>query len=179
MARPRREDFAGAFHHVMNRGARRQPIFKLPDDCQTFLDILEDTAIRSGLEVHAYALMPNHYHLLVRSVRGNISDAMQYLNGRYTSGMNERHRWDGPLFRGRFRSQLVGDQSYLRMVLAYIHLNPLRARLVARLSSDAWTSHRAYVGLAPRPKWLTTAFFLSDLGGEKGVESFVRSVHCG
>ena len=70
MPRPQREDFPGAFHHVMNRGARRAPIFKLPDDCAGFLDHLADTVSRFGLEIHAYSLMPNQYHLLARSIGG-------------------------------------------------------------------------------------------------------------
>jgi putative transposase len=179
MPRPKREDFPGAFHHVMNRGARRQPIFKVPDDCQAFLDVLADVVARSDVEVHAYSLMPNHYHLLVRSMRGNLSEAMQQLDGSYTLRMNRRHRWDGPLFRGRFKSQILADPDYRRMALAYIHLNPVRARLVPRLSSDAWTSHRAYVNLNRAPRWLTTSHFLKDLGGVKGVGRFVQSVHEG
>jgi putative transposase len=179
MPRPKREDFSGAFHHVMNRGARKQPIFKLPSDCQGFLDLVGDTASRFGIEVHAYSLMPNHYHLMVRSVSGNLSEAMQHLNGNYTLWLNRRHSWDGPVFRGRFKSQLVADESHLRILLAYIHLNPLRARLVSRLTSEAWTSHRAYLGLEQPPGWLTTRLFLDLLDGTQGLNEFVHSVHQG
>jgi putative transposase len=179
MPRPKREDYPGAFHHVMNRGARRAPIFKLKDDCVGFLDLLGDTVGRFGLEVHAFSLMPNHYHLLVRSRLGNLSEALQHLNGNYTQWLNRRHRWDGPVFRGRFKSQLVTDEKHLRYLLAYIHLNPVSVHLVPRLTSEAWTSHRAYIRRENRPEWLSTGLFLELLGGPKKLHEFVLSVHRG
>jgi REP element-mobilizing transposase RayT len=172
-------DYPGAWQHVMQRGARRAPIFKLGDDCTGFLEIVREMLDRFGLEVHAYSLMPNHYHLLIRSVGGNLSPGMQYLNGTYTLWLNGRHRWDGPVFRGRFRSQLVEGEEHLRVLIAYIHLNPLRALLVRRLLDEAWTSYRAYVGKEPVPEWLSTKLFLDLLGGPKKLHDFVLSVHRG
>jgi REP element-mobilizing transposase RayT len=134
---------------------------------------------RLGLEVHAYALMPNHHHLLVRSVHGNLSEGMQYLHGTYTLWLNRRHRWDGPVFRGRFRSQLVDDETYLRTLLAYIHLNPVEAHLVRRLQDECWTSHRAYIGKEEAPAWLTTRVFLDLFGGAEQLHGFVQSVRRG
>ncbi|MBI5526624.1 MAG: transposase [Deltaproteobacteria bacterium] len=179
MARQKREDFAGAWHHVMHRGARRAPIFKVPADCQGFVDAAKEMVSRFGVEVHAYALMPNHYHLLVRSVSGNLSEAMQYLNGMYTLWLNARHHWDGPVFRGRFRNQLVTAEGHLRILLAYIHLNPVEAHLVTRLSDQAWTSHRAYVGKEEAPEWLTTKLFRDLLGGPAKLHEFVLSYRRG
>jgi putative transposase len=163
----------------MNRGARRQPIFKLPGDCQAFLDLVSDTVGRFGIEVHAYSLMPNHYHLLVHSVLGNLSEAMQHLNGNYTMLLKRRHVWDGPVFRGRYRNQVVNDESHLRILLAYVHLNPVRAQLVPYLDSEAWTSHRAYLDLEPAPAWLTTKLFLVLMNDAQGLGEFVHSVHQG
>jgi len=163
----------------MHRGARRAPIFKIQDDCTCFLEIVREMVDRFGLEVHSYSLMPNHYHLLIRSVAGNLSQGMQYLNGTYTLLLNKRHRWDGPVFRGRFRSQLVEDEVHLRVLIAYIHLNPLRALLIRRLSDDAWTSHRAYLGKESMPEWLSTKVFMDLLGGSKKLHDFVLSVHRG
>jgi len=177
MARKRRDDYPGAWHHVMHRGARRSPIFKLPADCQGFLDTLEDTCERSGLEVHAYSLMPNHYHLLLRSPLANLSQGMQHLNGTYTRWLNKRHRWDGPVFRGRFHSQLAHREDHLRVLIAYIHLNPFRAGLVPRLSSEAWTSHRAYLGKEDPPAWLHTDFFSDLFGGGRQLHDFAMSLH--
>ncbi|MDD5308546.1 MAG: transposase [Deltaproteobacteria bacterium] len=113
-----------------------------------FLDLLGEMAARHEIEVHAYSLMPNHDHLLLRSLHGNLSRGMRRLNADYTQRVNRIHGWDGPVFRGRFRSELVRDEPSLPYVLAYIHLNPLRAGLVTRLQSERWTSHRAYNGRA-------------------------------
>jgi hypothetical protein len=104
---------------------------------------------------------------------------MQYLNGNYTQLLNHRHRWDGPVFRGRFTSQLVTDEEYLRYLLTYIYLNPVRARLVPRLTSKAWTSHRAHTGRENPPKWLSTELFLELFDGPKKLHEFVLSVHRG
>ena len=97
MARTRRIDFPGAWHHVMGRGARRESIFRDEGDCLIFLESVEATVNRFGLEVHSYALMPNHYHLLVGSVRGNLSRSMQKLLSSFVLGLNRCHKWDGPV----------------------------------------------------------------------------------
>lgn len=179
MSRPPRIDHPGAWHHVINRGRRREPIFADDSECHLFMDFLTDAVERFGLQVHAYALMPNHYHLLVRSVRGNLSEAMAHLNGRYTRRTNKRHGWDGPLFKGRYRNQLLQDDTHLRYLLAYLHLNPVKARLVARPDEPSWTSHRAYLGLEEVPDFLTTTYLLDAMDGSAGVEAFVRDMHCG
>ncbi len=160
MARPPREDYPGARHHVMNRGRNHELIFLDDGDAITFLDAVGDTVERFEIEIHAYSLMPNHYHLLVRSRRGNISDAMKHLGAVYTQEFNRRHPHDGALFRGRFKSQVIEYEAYLIYVLAYIHLNPLRAGLITRLDGlRGWTSPRRYLGRTSEPEWLVTKFF--------------------
>ena len=103
----------------MNRGARREPTFRDPDHCGLFLEHLGRVVKRFGLEIHAYVLMPNHFHLLVRSVRGNISESMKQLLGPYSQALNQKHGWDGPVFRGRFKNQLVSESEHLRVVIPY------------------------------------------------------------
>ena len=178
MPRRPRVDFPGAWHHVMNRGAARAQIFFSDQDCLLFLDLLDDVVDKLGLEVLAYALMPNHFHLLVRSP-GTVASAMQRLLGRFTQRRNIRTRSDGPVFRGRYRSQLVTNEEYLRYLTAYIHLNPVRARLASTASSAQWTSHRALTGLDSAPSWL--ALYLRDefLGNSEQVSAFVREIHRG
>jgi REP element-mobilizing transposase RayT len=88
MARKPRIDFPGAWHHVMHRGARRAPIFRRDEECLRFLLEVEKAVERFGIEIHGYSLMPNHYHLLVRSLHGNLSSAMQHINGQYTQKAN-------------------------------------------------------------------------------------------
>jgi putative transposase len=84
-----------------------------------FLPLLEDLYERYELKIHANSLMPNHYHLLVRSRHGNLSDAMRHLNGAYTRRVNRLERWDGPVFRGRFTSRLIRDETRLPFFLAF------------------------------------------------------------
>lgn len=177
MARRPRIDYPGAWHHVMHRGARRAPIFNSDDHCGTFLGHVAATVETFGIEVHAYSLMPNHYHLLVRSPHGNLSRAMRHLNASYTQHVNARHGWDGPVFRGRFHSELVRNEASLPFLLAYIHLNPLRAGLVTRLDSDCWTSHRAYMGRDPAPPWLTLGYLLGVFGSPAKLHGYVGDVH--
>ena len=179
MPRKIRFDYPGAWHHVIHRGARRAPIFKQPEDCYGFLEHVAEAIERFGIELHAYSLMPNHYHLLIRSLHASLSKAMQYLNGAYTRWLNKKHSWDGPVFRGRYKSQLVEDEEYLRMLLAYIHLNPLRANLVHRLSDEAWTSHRVYIGKDKETDWLTTKTFLRLFSDRRELHQFILSVRRG
>ena len=137
----------------MNRGARRAAVFADDDARELFLGLLADLPERFGVRVHGYALMPNHYHLMVESVRGDLPRAMRHLGGEYSRRINTLHNWDGPLFRGRYRNRIVGSDDYWRYLLLYIHANPVRAKL-SDAAEAAWTSHRAYVGEAPCPDWL-------------------------
>jgi len=182
MPRPPRLDYPGARHHVMNRGARREVIFGNEDVCAVFLSVLGDLPERFGLRVHGYALMPNHYHLLVESGPGpsSLSRAMQHLGAAFTQALNRRVAgWDGPVFRGRFKNQLVEDDDYWRHLLAYLHLNPLRANLAPSLEASRWTSHAAYVGHERRPDWLCTDELLSLHGGIEGYLSYVWEAQVG
>ena len=173
MARPPRVDYPGAWHHVMNRGARREALFADDDHVGAFRSALANVVSRFSIELHAYVLMPNHYHLLFRSVRGNLPRVMQSLGGQFTQEVNRMRRWDGPLFRGRFRSQLIEDESYLLAVAAYIHLNPVRAGLIRRVDQHYPSSNRAYLGREVPPEWLLTQQ-IAELAG--GHEAFARLV---
>ena len=179
MPRKPRVDCPGAFHHVMNRGARRGPIFERGEHCLLFLDVLDDVTRRLGWEVHAFALMPNHFHLLVRSVHGNLSRCMQRLGSEYTRRLNAAEGWDGPSFRGRFANQRITEPEYLRHVVAYIHLNPVRAHLVRRPDEECWTSHRAHLGLDSAPGWLATWMVEQEFGSPAQLQAFVRALHSG
>jgi REP element-mobilizing transposase RayT len=169
MPRSRRLDYPGAWHHVMNRGARREAVFTSPDHCNLFLTLLEHVVSRFGIQVHAYVLMPNHFHLLVRSVRGNLSRCMQQLLGRYTQALNEKHGWDGPVFRGRFKNQVVSESKHLQILVPYIHLNPVRAGLVPAPHMAIWSSYPDYLDARRKPDWLTTDLVLSLFGGAENL----------
>jgi REP element-mobilizing transposase RayT len=129
----------------MNRGRRYEDIFADAEDNQFFVDLLKETSEMWNIRIAAYCLMPNHYHLLVQTPDANISRAMRHLNGVYTQVYNRRHEWDGPLFRGRYKSILVSADSYLLQLVRYIHRNPLKADLVKNLKDYQWSSHKGYL----------------------------------
>jgi REP element-mobilizing transposase RayT len=175
MPRRPRIDFAGARHHVFNRGARRQPIFALPADVALLYDLLRELPDRYGLRIHGYALMPNHLHLMVES-SGRLPAAMKRLFGGYASALNARYDWDGPLWKGRYQNRLVFDEEYWRHLLAYLHLNPVRAGLARTASAASETSHAAYAGLGPTPDWLTTGDLLAAFGGRTQLSEYTSAV---
>lgn len=141
----------------MNRGAAHRLVFRSATHRMTFLELLGEISTIYDIEIHAYCLMGNHYHLLVRTPRAGLSRAMRHLDGVYTQRFNRSVRTDGPLFRGRYRSVLIGGESQLSCVSRYIHLNPLEAKLVARPETYRESSYRAYLGLCGAPAWLQTA----------------------
>jgi REP element-mobilizing transposase RayT len=163
----------------MNRGARKAPIFLGEEDNRAFLGLVGETVERFEWELHAYSLMPNHFHLLVRSREGTLSAGMKHLLGTYTQRLNRRQGWDGPLFRGRFKSQLVAGERHLIVLVAYIHLNPVVADLAKRADEECWTSYRAYMQKEPGPAWLTTSFFTRHFGGREQLHAFVEAHRLG
>ena len=174
MPRPPRVDYAGAWHHVMNRGADRRNVFNSASDRLAFLDALRMAAERSGLEVHAYCLMDNHFHLLVHSREGQLSAAMQLLAGRFTRVTNVRAGRDGPLFRGRYRSVGINSDADLVHACRYLHLNPVVARMTIKPEDRRWSSAAAYSGTKKAPEWLTTDYILDLFGPTDRETNYLR-----
>jgi len=174
MARPIRIEFEGAIYHVTARGNERREIFRSDDDRALFLATLQECVEENGLALHAWCLMPNHYHLIIETPRGNLSRAIGWLQTTYTVRFNRRHRRSGHLFQGRFKAQVVDADSYAMELVRYIHLNPIRSRnksaLISpedwkRLEAFAWSSHRDYMGHRKPPGWRSIewlSFFGSD-----------------
>lgn len=165
MSRQLRFDPPGGWHHVMHRGNRRQTIFATDDDRFDFLDLLAELSDRTDLEIHGFALMGNHYHLMLRCPTGGLSAAMHGLNANYARRFNQRYGLDGHLFQGRFRSLHIADRDYLVEVLRYIHRNPVSARLCRSPIGYEWSSHPAYAS-GRGPDWLMTARLLEEFGGD-------------
>jgi putative transposase len=163
MARAWRIEFEGALYHVLSRGNQRQAIFIDDEDRLLFLGRLSEVAERFEVECYAYVLMNNHYHLLLRTRRANLSRAMQWLGVAYTSRFNLKNHCSGHLFQGRFKSMLVESDAYLLQLSYYIHRNPLRAGMVKRLADYRWSSYKAYAYGKDRPEWLNTEVILSQL----------------
>ena len=173
MARKLRVQYPGALYHVMNRGDRREPIFKDDDDRWRFLETLGQACGKTGWQVHAYCLMLNHFHLVVETPKANLVGGMKWFLGTYTSRFNRRHKLFGHLFSGRYKSLVVdgsGD-GYLRTVCDYVHLNPVRANLLppeAPLQEFTWSSYPQYLRSArKRPAWLRVDRVLGELGIQK------------
>lgn len=145
MARQLRIEFEGAFYHVTSRGNLRKRIFFADRDRKKFLEILERTKERYSYFLHAYALMDNHYHLLIETPKANISQIMQNINTTYTVYINRRYRRSGHLLQGRFKGIIVDKDEYLVTLSRYIHLNPVRAGMVEKPEEYGWTSYNAYV----------------------------------
>lgn len=175
MSRPLRIEFSGAVYHVMNRGAARQPTFGGDEDYQAFLDTLAEAHRLWGSEVFAYSLMKNHYHLCLRTPKGNLSRVMRHVDGIYTQRFNRRHRRDGPLFRGRYKAILIDADAYLAVVVRYIHLNAVEAGLVKVPEDYRWASHRYYHQAKGVPSWLNSAEALEQIGGRRAFHEFVLS----
>ncbi|HLJ75345.1 MAG TPA: transposase [Thermoanaerobaculia bacterium] len=167
MARPLRIEFPGALFHVFSRGDAKQRIFLDPRDRRLFLDLLGDAVSRFGWILYAYALMPNHFHLMVQLTDETLSKGMHWLNGTYALAFNQRHGKVGHVLQGRFKSPPVEKESYLVQLIRYIVLNPVRANIVARPEDDLWTSYRATLGLAPVPQWLAIDDVLSPFGPDR------------
>ncbi len=165
MARPIRVEYAGAVYHVTARGNERKAVYRDDADRLRFLETVEEAATRFGVVVHAFCLMPNHYHLLLQTPRANLSAAAGWLQTTYSVRFNRRHRRSGHLFQGRFKAHLVEEDAYARELIKYIHVNPVRPRdkrkpipteLKSKLSRYRWSSHRAYAGLGSKsaPPWI-------------------------
>ena len=129
MARPLRIEYPGAWYHVMNRRGRRRFIFNTDDQRHYFLALLGEVYTRYQAEMHAYCLMDNHYHLLIRTPEANLQRVMRHVNGLYTQYFNRTESKDGALFRGRYKAILVDADTHWLELSRYIHRNPLEAQI--------------------------------------------------
>lgn len=146
MARPLRIEYGGAFYHITARGNERKKIFYARSDYERFKVYLRRARKRYGCLLHCYALMGNHYHLILETPEANLSQIMHYLNSSYTSYFNTKVRRSGHLFQGRFKAIVVDCDSYLLQLSRYVHLNPVRGKLVERPEEYMYSSYRSYIG---------------------------------
>ena len=148
MARLPRLTLSGYPHHVIQRGNNRQPIFSTATDYSYLLALLDESAKRFEVSVHAYVLMGNHFHLLATPRTANGLPLMMQAVGRtYVRYFNQLHQRSGTLWEGRYRSTLIEAERYLLPCMAYIDLNPVRAGLTAEAKDYPWSSHGHYAGL--------------------------------
>lgn len=197
MVRPLRRLVVDGWYHVFGRGNERGAIFQELRDREHFLELLAALPERFRVCVHAYALMDNHYHAVLRTPEANLSAAMQWFHGSYSAWYNAKHDRVGPLFQGRYRAIPVENGAWAYALSFYVHLNPLRiaglslnksgrvaeskgwrvptmeqvTERLRRLRAYRWSSYRAYAGYAPAPAWLESATLLQqahrDLGRQR------------
>ena len=172
MPRKMRVEYPGAMYHVMSRGDQRDDIFLDDVDRHEFIKTLAEACQKTDWWVHAFCLMKNHYHIVIETPNGNLVAGMQWLQSTYTIRLNNRHTLAGHVLSGRYKAQLVegSGSGYLRTACDYVHLNPIRAKLLAgedRLLSYPWSSFPWYLA-APqhRPAWLR----VDRLLGEHGIQ---------
>jgi putative transposase len=168
MTRPLRPPIEDGLYHVASRGNRKCEIYRDGADRKYFLGLLSDVVERFGWLLHAYCLMTNHYHLVVRTPLANISRGMQRLNGMHAQWFNWRHGYSGHLFQDRFHSVDVEDQSHFIELSRYVVLNPVRAAIVDHPAGYRWSSYCATVGSVARPAFLACDSILEEFG--PGVE---------
>ena len=165
MGRAWRIEYEGALYHLMSRGNDGQDIYLNDDDRNLFLETISEMSERFEVDIFAYVLMSNHYHLLVRTNRANLKKAMQWFGTTYTRRFNNRNFKKGHLFQGRYKSILVQNDSYLMQLSCYIHQNPLRVGIVRRLIDYKWSSYPIYAYAKKAPTWLSTQLIWSYFKG--------------
>lgn len=183
MPRQARLDVPGALHHIMVRGIDKSKIFKDDEDKVRFLERLGQTVEEGQCSVYAWVLMDNHVHLLFKSGKDGISAVMRKLLTWYAQYFNRRHRRTGHLFENRYKSILCDEDNYLLALVRYIHLNPVRARIIQtleQLDQYPWTGHRAIIGKAKHP-WMNTDQVLSEFGttGRRAMNEYRQFIREG
>lgn len=162
--RPLRPPVGDGLFHVTARGNRGQSVFLDDADRRLYMSLLQRTVDRYGWLLHAYCLMDNHVHIVIETPRANLSEGMQYLNGRYAQTFNCRHRINGHMFQGRFHSVRISHEPQLLAVVRYIALNPVRAGMCVGPADWPWASYPALIGRIARPHFLQTSLGLGLFG---------------
>lgn len=154
MPRQPRLDAPGLLQHVMARGIERRKLFRDDKDRKAFLDRLADIVEETQTQCYAWALIPNHFHLLLRTGPTPLSKVMRRLMTGYAMNFNKRHKRTGHLFQNRYKSVVCEEDPYLLELIRYIHLNPLRAKLVQdleELDKYPWAGHSVILGRRKNP----------------------------
>lgn len=163
MPRKPRIHYPGAVYHVILRGNADEPVFFQNRDRFKLYLFLQESVERFHYRIHGFCLMTNHIHLILQVTDTPLSQIMQNLSLRYTKWVNFSQNRKGHIFQGRYKALLLDADSYLQELVRYIHLNPVRAKIVALPEQYQWSSHHAYLGKEALP-WLTTEWVLSFFG---------------
>ena len=176
MARPLRIAYPNAYYHVTCRGNDRRAIFKDDRDRKVFLEKLRTSLEVYRVKLHAYVLMSNHFHLLVETPSGNLSDFMRHFNISYTGAFNRRHNRMGHLYQGRYRAILIDKDNYLLELSRYVHVNPVRVwssqegnirEQIRYLEKYPWSSLGGYLYSERKQSWVSYETVLNYVGGNR------------
>ena len=169
MPRSLRLDIVNGLHHVTQRGLERRDIVLNEDDRSHWWRLFERVARRCHWRVFAVTLLDNHFHIYLRTPEPNLSDGMHDLDGGYASFFNQRHKREGPLYQGRFKSVLVGNESHSWELSRYVHLNMYRAGLTKDPSQYRWSSYRFFLDGRRAPDWLDWRTVLAEFAGTEAA----------
>lgn len=167
MARPLRIEYKGAVYHIISRGNRAEYIFADDKDKEYLIETLHKAIDKYNIELYAYCIMGNHYHLLMTPPYGELKKAMHYIGSTYGSYLVHKRGWIGHIFAGRYKSLCIEREGYLLELSRYIHLNPVRAGAAQRPEEYPWSSYQYYIGKKERPKWLNTNWLLEEYGRDR------------
>ena len=167
MARPLRIEYEGALYHVTARGNERKKIYFSKTDYEKFLYYVAQAKKKFGIKIYSYVLMSNHYHLVIETPEANLCKTMQYINGSYTTYLNIKRRRSGHLFQGRYKAIIVDRDNYLLELSRYVHMNPVRAKIVEKPEEYVYSSYRTYI-TRKRDSIVSVQQVLEMISGEKG-----------
>lgn len=181
MARPLRIELVGGLYHVTSRGDRREDIYGGDNDRRAWLELFGRVCARFNWRCHAYCQMSNHYHLVIETPEGNLSQGMRQLNGVYTQYINHTHSKMGHVFQGRYKAILVEKDSYLLELARYVVLNPVRAGMVKHAGDWPWSSYQTMIGTTATPAWLQTDWLLGQFSPQRkrAVAKYIDFVRAG
>ena len=174
MPRRPRIEMAG-YYHIVNRGVEQRVVYKDDEDFRTFLDMLCTACALYGVRLHGYALMNNHYHLLIETTQENLSGFMKHVNASYAIYFNRRYKRTGHLWQGRFKSWYVTDESCLYTLISYIENNPVKAKIVKKLGAYKYSSYQAFMEITDAIPCLKDAFVFTDFKDKQERKAFLQS----
>jgi putative transposase len=174
MVRQLRIEYKYAFYHVMSKGNGGQAIYRSNRDRQKFLEYIGLAHDKYGIVIHAYTLMTNHFHLVIETPEANLNKAMHFINTSYTVYYNKKWKKSGHVFQGRYKAILIDKDEYIQQVSRYIHLNPIKAKLIEIPEDYEWSSCKYFVRQKEKPKYLNIKFTLSFFdGSRKKYKNFI------
>ncbi len=180
MPRQARIDYPGLMHHIMGRGIERKAIFKEPKDKNEFLRRLSELLEKTKTRCYAWCIMDNHYHLLLLIGNSRLSEIMRCLLTGYAAYYNKTYHRSGHLFQNRYKSIVCDKDDYLLPLVRYIHLNPVRAKVIdfSKLSGYPWTGHHELVKGYKENPIIKADEILSFFGKErrKALDSYIKFI---